>query len=195
MDIDCRSIIGSPMLWRISHRADTKARILADRHYNRQKIGANQFVPTGSCLVLYTKTNTGEAFWVTSAPIAQWVRHQWAGAWICSAFRNEGAEKASILIEQAIAATISYYGPPPDLGFVTFVNESKVRPTIVRGKSVWGWTFRKVGFEECGRTKSGLLALQLRPERMPAPTPAIVDQCDLFGYQPQVRMSSFAEVA
>ena len=40
------------MNWRLSHRADPEARVLADRHYNRQKPGTPQFVPPGRCLVL-----------------------------------------------------------------------------------------------------------------------------------------------
>ncbi len=39
------------MIWHISHRADPFARDIADRHYNRQKIGSPQFVPPGRCLV------------------------------------------------------------------------------------------------------------------------------------------------
>lgn len=31
--------------WRLSWRADPRALPLADRHYNRQKIGSAQFVP------------------------------------------------------------------------------------------------------------------------------------------------------
>src|SRR3979409_34708 len=42
------------MLWHLSWRADPRARPLADRHYNRQKPGAAQFVPPGGCLVLLT---------------------------------------------------------------------------------------------------------------------------------------------
>ena len=40
----------------------------------------------------YTENQGGKALWVTSFPFAQYVRHQWAGAWVCSAFRNEGVE-------------------------------------------------------------------------------------------------------
>jgi hypothetical protein len=168
------------MLWRLSHRADTKSRLLADRHYNRQKPGASQFVPPGRCLVLYAGTETGEAFWVTSWPFAEYVKHAWAGAWICSAFRNEQAGRASDLIRQAVAATISTFGEPPLLGMVTFVDEAVVRPTRVRGRDVWGWTYRQVGFTECGRTKAGLLALQLLPANMPHASRPLPDQCDLF---------------
>jgi len=38
--------------WRMSWRADPVGRDIADRHYNRQKIGAAQFVPPGRCVVL-----------------------------------------------------------------------------------------------------------------------------------------------
>jgi len=161
------------MIWTLSNRFDPKARELADRHYNRQKVGSPQFVPPGRCLVLYAETATGRAFWVTSWPFAEYVKHAWAGAWVCSAFRNEGAGMASTLIRDAVAATQSFFGASPDLGMVTFVDRSKVRPTIVRGKRVWGWTYRQAGFQETGETKGGLLALQLLPSDMPPPEAAV----------------------
>lgn len=155
------------MRWCLSHRADPAARVLADRHYNRQKPGSPQFVPPGSCLVLLT--SCARAFWVTSAPLPQYVRHAWAGAWLCSAFRSEGAGRASDLIREAVAATLAFYGNPPALGMVTFVDRTKVRPTMVHGRPVWGWTYRRAGFVDAGETKGGLLALQLHPGSMPAP--------------------------
>lgn len=79
------------MIWHQSYRADPKARDVADRHYNRQKPGSPQFVPPGRCCVFYAETDSGRAVWVTSFPFAKYVKHQWGGAWICSAFRNEGA--------------------------------------------------------------------------------------------------------
>lgn len=158
------------MRWCVSHRADPAARVLADRHYNRQKIGSPQFAPTGSCVVFLT--DCGRGFWVTSFPLAEWVKHAWAGAWICSAFRSEGAGTASELILQAIAATRAHYGDPPIFGMITFIDRSKVKPTPVRGKLVYGWTWRKAGFVEVGETKGGLLAMQLLPEKMPAPEAA-----------------------
>ena len=80
--------IGGVMRWMESHRADPVARAIADRHYNRQKPGTPQFVPPGRCLVLVTDDES--AFWITSWPFAEYVKHQWGGAWLCSAFRNEG---------------------------------------------------------------------------------------------------------
>lgn len=158
------------MRWCLSHRADPAAKVLADRHYNRQKPESPQFVPPGSCLVLVS--DCARAFWITSWPQAEYVRHAWPGAWVCSAFRSEGAGTASELITQAIAATLDYYGEPPALGMITFIDQDEVKPTIVRGKEVWGWTWLKAGFREVGKTKGGLLALQLLPDDMPPPAPA-----------------------
>lgn len=157
------------MIWHLSHRADPKARALADRHYNRQKVGAAQFVPPGRCLVLYANEPSGEAFWITSWPFAEFVKHAWAGAWVCSAFRNEGAGLSSDLIVQALAATCATWDAPP-LGMITFVDPGKVRR-----KRDLGRCYRRAGFLPVGETKGGLLALQILPADMPpaaAPLPA-----------------------
>ena len=157
------------MPWRWSNRCEKRSRVIADRHYNRQSIGAANFVPRGRCLVLYAGNAKGEAFWVTSWPFSEYVRHAWAGAWMCSAFRNEGFGVASDMIRHAVAATREVFGEPPPLGMVTFVDRSKVKPTRVRGRDVWGWCYRRAGFVECGETAGGLLALQMPPDAMPAP--------------------------
>lgn len=153
------------MNWQISHRADPAARELADRHYNRQSVGADQFVPPGRCVVLVIPK---VAFWVTSWPFAEYVKHAWAGAWVCSAFRNERPDLhlSSTLITSAISATRSFW-EPPELGMVTFVNSDKVRK-----KRDWGRCYRKAGFRHVGETAGGLIALQLLPDQMPpAETP------------------------
>jgi hypothetical protein len=85
------------------------------------------------------------------------------------------------MIRQAVAATRHHYGNPPELGMVTFINRKCVKPTKVRSKDVYGWTFRRAGFRECGETKGGLLALQLLPADMPEPEPAIGARLSLFG--------------
>jgi len=149
------------MLWYRSHRADKQVLPLADRHYNRQKIGSPQFVPPGRCLVL--KTKAVDAFWVTSWPFAQYTKHAWAGAWVCSAFRNEGATLSSELIRDAVAATLSEYGNPPTLGMITFVNVSKIR-----AKRDPGYCYLRAGFHKVGFTKGGLVVLQMLPAEMPA---------------------------
>ena len=155
------------MIWEKSNRGDQRARELADRHYNRQKPGAPQFVPPGRCCVLYAENENGRAFWVTSYPYAEYVHHAWAGAWVCSAFRNEGAGIASEMIREAVAATRAPFGEPPELGMITFIDARKVKPTKVHGRDTWGYTYIKAGFKPVGKTKGGLLAFQLLPEDMP----------------------------
>ena len=147
------------MRWTLSHRADPEARLIADRHYNRQSVGATQFVPPGRCLVLKREF----AFWITSWPFAEYVQHDWAGALVCTAFRNEGDELSSVLIRDALAATRWRFGDPPDLGMVTFVDRDKVRP-----KRDPGYCFIRAGFARVGKTKGGLIALQIVPEAFPA---------------------------
>lgn len=156
------------MIWRLSHRADPAALPLADAHYNRQKVGSSQFVPPGRCLVLLAEP-PARALWVTSWPFAEYVKHRWAGAWVCSCFRREAGPPASTLIRDAVAATRYVFGDPPDLGMITFVDRDEVRPTMVRGVPTWGYTYRLAGFHEDGDSVGGLLALRLAPDDCPPP--------------------------
>jgi hypothetical protein len=149
------------MLWRISNRADPVACSIADRHYNRQKPGSPQFVPPGRCMVLLSEDAT--ALWVTSWPFAEYVKHRWPGAWVNSCFRREGGARASDLIRDAIAATRWFYGDPPPLGIVTFIDRGKVRPR----RAGYGKCYLAAGFESDGETEGGLLAFRLKPENMP----------------------------
>ena len=150
------------MRWVRSHRADPEVVPLADRHYNRQKIGSPQFAPPGRCLVL--KTAEVDAFWITSWPYAEYVKHAWPGAWVCTAFRNEGSHLSSELVRKAVAATLDKYGPAPAIGMITFINRAKIRKKRDPGRC-----FRRAGFNKCGMTKGGLITLQLLPEDMPNP--------------------------
>lgn len=160
--------------WQLSWRADPVARQIADRHYNRQSIGSAQFVPPGRCLVLTTPNSTGErgCLWVTSWPFAEYVQHAWAGAWMCSAFRNEAPDAylSSDLIRDAVAATVAEWDPP-ELGMVTFVDAAKTRRKRDPGRC-----FLRAGFRVVGETKKGLVALALAPEDMPAPERALGTQ-------------------
>ena len=131
------------MRWVVSHRADYAGRVIADRHYNRQHVGAKGFVPPGRCLVLVTTDET--ALWVTSYPFAEYVKHQWAGAWVNSTFRNEGEHLSSELIREAVAATRCVWEPPA-LGMVTFVDASKVRRKRDPGRC-----YLRAGFPAGGR--------------------------------------------
>jgi len=160
----------------LSHRADPRALPLADRHYNRQKVGSPQFVPPGRCAVFLTPK--ADALWVTSWPFAEFTKHEWAGAWVCSCFRNESRHLSSELNREAVAATSWVMGDPPavaskvgPVGMVSFIDRTKVRPTKVRGRDVWGYSWFKAGWVEIGETKGGLLALGLPLDAIPEPEP------------------------
>jgi hypothetical protein len=152
------------VVWQLSHRADPVAARLADRHYNRQKIGSPQFVPPGRCLVL--RSPLGDAVWATSYPFAEFVKHRWAGAWVNSLFRNESSARASDLIRMAVAWTLTKWDPPA-LGIVSFVNPQCVRPTIRRGIAIYGYCYLRAGWTHVGYTQAGLWAWQQLPAAMP----------------------------
>jgi len=160
--------------WRLSDRADPAALPLADRHYNRQKIGSPQFVPPGRCFVLLTEDRS--ALWVTSWPLAKFVQHAWAGAWVNSLFRRESSpHRASDLIRWAVSHTRYRWPDVPDLGIVTFVDAGKIE-----NDGFAGWCYIRAGWSFVGHTDGGLRAFQQLPDRkisrrsepMPAAIPA-----------------------
>lgn len=157
-------LIPNTTMWLRSHRADPRALPLADRHYNRQKIGSPQYVPPGRCLCLLT--SKADAVWVTSYPYAKYVKHQWSGAWVNSLFRNESSYRASDLIRAAVAETCTVW-PPPTLGIISFVDPTKVPPIVRRGRTIYGYCYLKAGWQHVGFSKSGKWIWQLLPHQMP----------------------------
>lgn len=166
------------MIWELSHRADKRTRLIADRHYNRQKVGTPQFVPPGRCCVLVAVG----AFWVTSWPFAEYVKHRWPGAWVCSAFRREPPCEAlaSDMIKEALSVTCWAFGEPPERGMVTFLDRRKVKPIKVHGVETWGRTWQLAGFEPDGETQGGLLAFRITPDRFPLALPPLGTNLDMF---------------
>lgn len=159
------------MIWSLSHRADTDVLPLADRHYNRQKVGSPQFVPPGRCLVL----KASGALWVTSWPFAEYVRHQWAGAFVNSLFRKECGGEASQFIRDACAATRAQWPDIPALGMVTFIDPLEVKARKVRGRLCIAHSYFEAGFIHAGYTKAGLWTMQLTPDRFPEAEPAFTE--------------------
>lgn len=144
--------------WQPSNRADPRSCAIADRHYNRQKVGSPQFVPPGRCLVW---RHEDDALWVTSWPFAQYVKHAWAGAWVNSLFRNESDHLSSDLITAAVRLTRQTW-EPPELGIVSFVDATKTRRKRDPGRC-----YRRAGWTHVGFTKGGLWVFQQKPEDMP----------------------------
>lgn len=162
--------MGQALRWVRSHKFDPAAAAIADRHYNRRKVGSPQFVPPGRSLVLKTEA----ALWITSWPFAEYVRHAWPGAWVCSCFRNESDVLSSELILEAVAATRSEWPAVPALGMITFVDRAKTR-----SKRNPGYCYQMAGFVPCGKTKGGLYALQLLEPAMPPAVAPLESQLGL----------------
>lgn len=110
--------------WRIVTASDPRARSLADRHYNRKRIGAPTVGPPGARLVLVA--GCGRALWITHYPKTGYSLDG-IDALRCSSFRNEGAGLSSELIVEAMVVTARSWPEvdPPD-GWLTFVDRSKV---------------------------------------------------------------------
>lgn len=136
--------------------------LIADRHYNRQHVGAPQFVPPGACFVL---RHDDDAIWTTSWPLAEFVKHAWPGLWVNSLFRNESERLSSELIIEAVAHTRARWEPPVE-GIVSFVDASKTRRKRDPGRC-----YRRAGWTHVGFTKGGLWAFQQKACDMPAPLP------------------------
>lgn len=166
---------GRSVIWSLSHRADPAACAIADRHYNRQKVGSPQFVPPGRCLVLRFECAEGRGVWVTSWPFAEFTKHAWAGAWVNSCFRNESSFVASELIRSAIALQRWRWPEVPSIGMITFVDASKVQRKRTPGR-----VYKIAGFKHVGYTKGGLWAWQILPNKMPAAAPPRGSQESLF---------------
>ncbi len=175
------------MHWHLSHRGDPAAVALADRHYNRQKIGSPQFVPPGRCMVLLATQprKTRRALWVSSWPMQEYTHHAWAGAWVNTLFKNETFWPSSLLICEAVAATRWYTQHiwcqrEPELGMITFVDATKVKP-VGEKKARIGQCYLDAGFHLVGQTKvNKLLALQLLLGAMPAPAMPIGASYSMF---------------
>ena len=147
--------------WRFSHHHDPGAVAVADRHYSRQKVGANQFVAPGACVVLVA--GDYDAVWVTLQQYPPYVKHAWRNAWVNSFFRRErGDQLASELIAAAVARTRARWHPPAD-GIVSFID-----PSCVKHKRDPGRCYRKAGWRHVGYTPTGLWVYQQLPAEMPA---------------------------
>ena len=142
--------------WLVTHKGVRECRMLADRDYSRQLIGATMFSRPGRNLVL--RTAGGDAVWVTWSG----VRDDGMKAWECTIFRNESVHLSSIMIQSAIAATMNEWGEPPPDGIITYVDHSKVRSKNP------GFCFLKAGFRRIGKSKKrGLILLQWLPNLPP----------------------------
>lgn len=140
-------------MWIMSHRNDSRAARIADRHYSRVTVGSRWFVRPAKSLVLVTANY--DALWVSLWPIPEYNRIKLNNSFQCSLFRNESSNLSSSMILDAMRITESQWGPPPRDGWVTFVD-----PRRVRHKRDPGRCFRKAGYFHAYTTKKGLMVMQ-----------------------------------
>lgn len=88
-------------LWSRAPRNDSLSAELADGHYSRQTPGADGFLASGQCLVLYHRGPKGGATWgvvFNMDPVGAW-------RWRNAIFRNLSGTLSSTLILDATYAT------------------------------------------------------------------------------------------
>lgn len=122
-------------------------------------------------------TRDATALWTSSWPFAEYTKHDWAGAWVNTLFRNERRDLhlSSELILEAVSATRWKWPDVPPLGMVTFVDADKTRKKRDPGRC-----YLRAGFRHVGFTKGGLHAFQMLPHEMPAACPPVGAQEELF---------------
>jgi len=138
--------------WYLTNRGDTRARLLADRHYSRQTPGTKMFTAPGQTVVLIIPKSDGTAaaLWVSQrpAPGANLDKPRADGMdyWNNAYFRNESGIQSSLLIREAVAITRYFWCELPIHGMHSFVDPRHVRGVKVHGKTIHGFCFMKAGF-------------------------------------------------
>lgn len=126
---------GLHTLWQVTRKTDTACRLLADKHYSRQTIGAINFCRPGNNYVL--RTADGDAVWVS------WLskyRDDGFQAIECTIFRNESPYLSSHLIQLATLMTFAHF--PTEDTIITYVD-----PKSVASKNP-GYCYMKAGYKK-----------------------------------------------
>lgn len=137
---------------------NSTCRAIFDRHYSRYFYADGRkpklFVGPGEKLVLLQADASALCVW------RKFISGDGQEGVNCAVFRNEGTEIASHILRLAMDAAWQRW---PQERFYTYVDPRAVRPTMYRGRPVWGWCFYKAGWSFCGLTKRGLHILERLP--------------------------------
>lgn len=147
---------------------DPSCRTIFDRHYSRYVYADGRkpklFVGPGEKLVLLTKDADALCVW------RKFISADGQTGVNCAIYRNESPGKASELLRQSMDIAWRRW---PGERLYTYVNHRKVKPTMERGKPVFGWCFYKAGWKYAGLTGRGLHILAIDPatqfQEEPAP--------------------------
>ncbi|MBX9639418.1 MAG: hypothetical protein K2X97_06720 [Mycobacteriaceae bacterium] len=133
---------------------DELCRAIFDRHYSRYRYADRRrpalFVGPGEKMVLMRADGRALLAW------RRFIDDAGERGVNCAIFRNESEELASTLILEAEVPARARWG---NERFYTYVDPSKVRPTMVRGYPVWGYCFHRAGWSFSGVTKGGKIVL------------------------------------
>jgi len=113
--------------WEQVGKFDPRTAALADRHYNRRKVGSPQFMPPGQTLILLSHDEAAVFGWWRPHPDSGIPAINGLDGWTCTIFRNESDVLSSRLIldaEQALYQTGRDIGPD---GLLTYVWDSRIR--------------------------------------------------------------------
>lgn len=120
---------------------DCESAFLADRHYSRQSIGTNQFMPPGRTIVLRNTEGSIVFGWLW-----QNKRDDGQAGYNCSIFRNESARLSSDVILEAERFAFEVWGRNRTF---TYIYPSKLRAPIhkYRKSKVPGKCFVAAGYK------------------------------------------------
>lgn len=145
------------MIWARVTKFEPRAAALADRHYNRRKVGSPQFMPPGETMVLLSADELAVFGWWRPHPRSGLRAMNGRDGWTCTIFRNEGHALSSAMILEAeyhLADKASGCGPD---GLMTYVDLRKVRSRNP------GYCFRCAGYRRIGVSADGHKLLLAKP--------------------------------
>jgi len=92
----------------VTNERDPEMRLLADRHYSRRAVCANQFLNSGRSLVVRNREGTMLFGWIFPDPEA---RTDGQVGYNCAIFRNECNRRSSTIIRDCVQLAFERWGP------------------------------------------------------------------------------------
>lgn len=135
--------------WLRVTKFDPRSAALADRHYNRRKVGSPQFMPPGQTVILLSDDEQAIFGWWRPDPASGLKAMNGKDGWTCTIFRNEGPALSSALIlaaEMTLLETGTDCGPD---GLLTYVWRAKIRSVNP------GYCFKQAGWTKIGVSADG----------------------------------------
>jgi hypothetical protein len=143
---------GSPY-WTVVSDSNPRALALYERHYSarhyRDGRRRRQFVGPGERLVLLSPSGDALLAW----RVQRYTKDGQRGV-CCCCFRNESTRRSSDLLISGMRLAWQRW---PRRRLFTYVNPRKIRSTNP------GCCFKAAGWRRCGRSKGGLIILDVRP--------------------------------